>query len=450
MTASRVVVVGGGITGLSLAYTLQEEAKRTATALDLTLVDAGAIGGHARTIVEDGFIVEGGPNGFLDREPETLALVHALGLDSELVEARAEAKRRFIVRNGRLCRVPESPPSLLKSDALSLSGKLRLLAEPFAAKAPAAVDETVYAFARRRIGAEAAEMLVDAAVAGISAGDSRALSVRSQFPTMIEMEREHGSLIRAMIARRKRSTGPSRLLSFTGGLATLVNAIGSHLGTAVRADTPIRAIARGPRSWTVTTLSGESLDADRVMLAVPARAAATLVRGVDAELSAALDGIPYSGLHLVALAYRSSDIPRPLDGYGYLVTRPEGLATLGVVWESSLFPGRAPEGMALLRVFLGGARRPEVATLDADTAERLARVELAGVLGVTAEPVRTWRFHWPRAIAQYTVGHADRIDAIRRALARHDGLDVCGTSYDGVSFNQAIAAGRKTARATIH
>jgi oxygen-dependent protoporphyrinogen oxidase len=170
--------------------------------LDLTLLDAGAPGGHARTIAEDGFIVEGGPNGFLDREPETLELVKALGLDSEIVPARPESSRRFIVRSGRLCRVPESPPTLLTSDALSLRGKLRLLLEPFAPGPPADVDETIYEFARRRIGAEAAEMLVDAAVAGISAGDSRALSVWSQFRIATEMERDHGSLIRAMIARR--------------------------------------------------------------------------------------------------------------------------------------------------------------------------------------------------------------------------------------------------------
>jgi oxygen-dependent protoporphyrinogen oxidase len=450
MNGSRVVVVGGGITGLSLAYTLQEQARRTGTALDLTLMDSGAIGGHARTIVEDGFIVEGGPNGFLNREPETLELVRALGLESQLVEAQPQAKRRFIVRGGRLCRVPESPPSLLATDALSIAGKLRLLAEPFASRPPAGVDETVYAFARRRIGAEAAEMLVDPAVAGISAGDSRALSVRSHFPAMLEMEREHGSLIRAMLARRKRTTGPSKLLSFGGGLATIIDALASHLGDAVRSDTPVIRITRGPHGWAVTTAAGDSVEADRVFLAVPARSAARLVRSADAELSDALGDIPYSGLHLVALAYRASDIPRPLDGYGYLVTRPEGLATLGVVWESSLFSGRAPNGLALLRVFLGGARHPEVAALDGDAAETLARDELERVLGIAAAPVRSWRFHWPSAIAQYTVGHADRLDAIRRAVARHEGLDVCGTSYDGVSFNHAIAAGRKTARATIH
>jgi len=449
MTGPRIVVIGGGITGLSLASTLQDEARALGLPLDLTVIDAGAPGGHARTVVEDGFVVEGGPNGFLDREPETLGLVKALGLESALVEARPEAKRRFIVRNGRLCRVPESPPTLLTSDALTLAGKLRLLVEPFAAGPPAGIDETVYDFARRRIGAEAAEMLVDAAVSGISAGDSRTLSLRSQFPIMADMERDHGSLIRALIARRKRGTGPSHLMSFTGGMATLIGALTRRLDGALRAHTAVRHIARRNGAWTVTTASGDVIEADRVVLAVSARASAGLVRDLDPGLSRTLETIPYSGVHLAALAYRTADVPRSLDGYGYLVTRPEEMATLGVVWESSLFPGRAPEGYALLRVFLGGARRPGVLSFDERSARDLAREELRRVMGITAAPARAWSFHWPDAIAQYTVGHDGRVAAIRAALTTHAGLSVCGTSYDGVSFNHAIAAGRKAARALL-
>jgi protoporphyrinogen/coproporphyrinogen III oxidase len=449
MTRPRVVVIGGGITGLSLACTLKDEALAQGVPLDLTLLDAGAPGGHARTIVEDGFIVEGGPNGFLDREPETLDLVKALGLDSALIEARPEAKRRFIVRKGRLRRVPESPPTLITSDALSVRAKLRLLVEPFASGPPAGIDETVYDFARRRIGAEAAEMLVDAAVAGISAGDSRALSLRSQFPIMAEMERDHGSLIRALIARRKRGTGPSRLMSFTGGMATLVGTLTRRLDGVMRAHTAVRQLTTRNGAWAVTTAAGDVIEADRVVLAVSARDAAGLVRDLDPGLGRTLDAIPYSGVHLAALAYHTADVPRSLDGYGYLVTRPEHMATLGVVWESSLFPGRAPEGYALLRVFLGGARQPGMLSLDEPGARALACEELGRVMGITAAPARAWSFHWPSAIAQYTVGHDGRVAAIRAGLSAHHGLSVCGTSYDGVSFNHAIAAGRKAARAVL-
>jgi oxygen-dependent protoporphyrinogen oxidase len=447
MTSTRVAIVGGGISGLTLAFTLQEEARRRRLPVDLVVLESSPeAGGHARTREEDGYLVEAGPNGFLDREPETLALTQELDLTERLVEARPEAKRRFIVRGGRLRRVPESPPTLLTSDALSLSGKLRLLLEPFAAGAPTGVDETIFDFARRRIGREAAEMLVDAAVSGISAGDSRALSVAAQFPLMVDMERDHGGLIKAMMARRKRGIRPPRLLSFDRGLGALVSALEARIGNRLRLGTVVRAVEPAPSGWWLRTNDERLIAADHVVLAVNARAAAKMLDRLDSDMVGALSGIPSSGVTLAALAYRVEDVPQSLDGYGYLVTRPEGLATLGVVWESSLFPGRAPAGMALLRVFLGGARRSDVLELDEGAAVGLARDELRPIMGIRAEPARTWAFRWPSAIAQYTVGHLDRVARIRACAARHSGLHLCGASYDGVSFNHAIASGRRLAR----
>jgi oxygen-dependent protoporphyrinogen oxidase len=442
-----VVVVGAGMTGLSLAFTLREEARRLGVAVDLRVIEAASrVGGHARTLAEDGFLVEAGPNGFLDREPETLRLIDEAGLSGRLVEARGAAKRRFILRGGRLCEVPDSPGKLVRSDALSARGKLRLLAEPFIGRSRSNEDETVFDFARRRIGAEAAEMLVDAAVSGVSAGDSRALSVRAQFPLMVEMERDHGSLVLAMLARRRRGTGPPRLMTLADGLESLPLALAARLSGAVSTGTPVEAIERVAGEWRLRLASGEILPADRVVLALPAWRAATLVSPLDAELSDRLGRIDYSGVGLVALAYPRDAVPRDLEGYGYLVTRGENLATLGCTWESSLFAGRAPEGTVLLRVFLGGARRPAAAQLEPEVAIARARSELRPVLGIQASPERAWAFSWPRAIAQYTVGHLERVENIRRRLWAHHGLEVCGTSYDGVSFNHAIACGRRHGR----
>jgi oxygen-dependent protoporphyrinogen oxidase len=446
MSAPRIIVVGAGVTGLSLAVTLQEEARRRDERLDLVVLERNPrAGGHCRTVVDGGFVVEAGPNGFLNREPETLALVDLLGLRPRLVEANRASARRFIVRDGRLCQVPDSPAALVTTPALSWKGKARLLAEPFAG-GPPGTDETVYDFAARRIGAEAAEFLVDTAVSGISAGDSRRLSVRSQFPMMVEMERDHGSLFRALFARRRSGTGPSRLLSFDTGMAVLPAAMSARLGDSLATGVTIGAIQRGPGGWLVRLDDGRSVEADHVVFATPARSTANLVRAIDPGLAEALSEVPSAGLAVVALGYRRPDVLHPLDGYGYLVAKSENLTTLGVVWESSLFPGRAPQDHVLLRVMLGGARTPAAVDGTDDECLALARRELRTVLDITAEPRQARVFRWPTAIAQYTVGHDQRVQRARRLAAAHAGLHLCGTSYDGVSFNHAVKAGRTTAR----
>lgn len=443
----RIAVVGGGICGLALAHRLLDRA-------DVTLFEAGPhAGGHATTVRDDGFLVEAGPNGFLDRNEGPRALAEELGIADDLLEARPEAKNRFVVRGGRLHRAPDSPPTLITTGVLSPAGKLRLLFEPWAAARPTDHEETVYEFARRRIGAEAADALVDAAVSGISAGDSRVLSLPAAFPLMDTMEREHGSLIKAFAARRRAGVGAPRLVAFRGGMVQLVEAIAARLGPRLRTNARVASLAAAPADadarWRLTLADGSTHDADRVAFAAPARAVASIVGTLDAELARELAATHYSSVAVVALAYRTADLPRPLDGYGYLVARSEGLATLGVVWESSLFEGRAPAGFALLRVILGGARDPSVAALPEAERIALARKELARVMGLTAEPTRTWAFTWPAAIAQYVRGHRERVATARAAVARYPGLSLCGTSYDGVAFGAAIDAGRGHADALL-
>ncbi|HEY3215032.1 MAG TPA: protoporphyrinogen oxidase [Candidatus Eisenbacteria bacterium] len=443
----RVVVVGAGITGLAAAWWLIRGAP---AGVELEVLEAEArAGGHAWTRREDGFVVEAGPNGFLHRpdEPQVLELVRELGMESRLIEARPAARRRFVRRGGRLHRAPDGPHTLIASRALSAAGKLRLLREPWVAPAAAgAAEETVFEFARRRVGVEVAEALVDAAVAGISAGDSRRLSVAAAFPRMVEMEREHGSLIRAMFSGRR---SRPRLLSFDRGMATLIDALGVRLGSALRAGCPLERIAHDGRRWRLECRDGSTRMADRLVLAVSATRAARLLADLDPALAGTLESIPYAGLGVVALAYRETDLPRALDGYGYLVARSEDLDTLGVVWESSLFEGRAPRGAVLLRAMLGGARRPDLVGLADDDLAARARRELAAVMKITAEPLETWVWRWPRAIAQYEVGHLARIRQARALAARHDGLELCGTSYDGVSFAAAVASARAAAERVL-
>jgi oxygen-dependent protoporphyrinogen oxidase len=449
----RVVVIGGGISGLVAAHRL----KAVGRGLDVQLLEAAPrAGGHAWTTREDGFVIEAGPNAVLERagEPELRELARELGIESKLREARAAAKRRFILRRGRLHRAPDSPPTVLTTSLLSPLGKLRLMMEPWAAAPAEGAEETVQEFARRRIGREAAERLVDPAVAGISAGDSRRLSLRAAFPAMEEMEKSHGSLIRAMIARQRAAkaagqAGGPKLVGFEGGMATLIDALVVRLGPALRTGRQVRRITAMGNRWSVECEGGIAIDADRVVLAVSAARAAALLKFTDGALAEQLAATPYAGLAVVALAYRAADIGRALDGYGYLVDAGEGLDTLGVVWESSLFEGRAPEGYVLVRVMMGGARHPAVAAQDEDALIRRARAELAGPMKTIAEPARAWVRSWPAAIAQYEVGHLERLAEARRLAARHPGLELCGSSYDGVSFTNAMRSGRCAAERVL-
>ena len=446
MKPLRVAVIGGGITGLACAHRLAREARARGRALDLVVLEADErAGGHVRTLTERGFVVEAGPNGFLDRVPAARALVDELGLSSELVEASPASSRRFLLRRGRLRKVPDGPKSFLTGDALSPLGKARMLLEPLVRRGPAGREETVEQFARRRVGREAAAVLVDAAVAGITAGDPRLLSLRAAFPMMDAMEREHGGLVRAMVARRKLGMRPAKLLSFRAGMETAVLALVRELGASVRLSSPVRALDPAPVGWRVRDANGGTYEADHVVCARPGSHAAKLIEPLDAAAAHALVSTPFSSLAVVALGVEASRLPRGFDGYGYLVPRGEGLTTLGVVQDSALFPGRAPSGAALLRVMLGGPRDSRIAIRQSGALIELARRELGLVLGDLGEPLGAWVFRRPNAIAQYVLGHEDRTARARAHLRRVAGIHLCGTSYDGVSFGGAIASGRAAA-----
>jgi oxygen-dependent protoporphyrinogen oxidase len=353
----RVVVIGGGISGLVAAHRL----KAAGRGLDVQLLEAGPrAGGHAWTTREDGFVIEAGPNGVLERggEPELRDLARELGIEPKLREARAAARRRFILRRGRLHRAPDSPPTVLTTSLLSPLGKLRLMMEPWAAAPAEGTEETVHQFARRRIGREAAERLVDPAVAGISAGDSRRLSVHAAFPMMVEMEQSHGSLIRAMIARQRaakaagQASGP-KLVGFEGGMATLIDALVEGLGPALRTGREVRRITARGESL-VYRVRG-SVDADAwCWRCRPRRARCSLTD------AAAAPGVRPPGRGSPWWRWRIA-WPRSAARSGLSVDA-GGASTLGVV-ESSVFEGRAPEGLALLRDD-GGARHPSVAAED--------------------------------------------------------------------------------------
>jgi oxygen-dependent protoporphyrinogen oxidase len=446
----RVVVVGGGIAGLATALQLKDRTPASVD-LDLHVLEAGpSVGGNIRTERADGWTIEWGPNGFLDSVPATLDLVRRVGLDDRIQRANENAAKRYLYRNGRLHLLPMGPVGFFKSPVLSLKGRLRVLGEPFARARPEGVDETVHDFASRRIGEEAASVLVDAMVSGVFAGNTRELSLASTFPKMAAMEREHGGLVRAMVAKKRgrKGGGPAgpagTLTSFDGGLDLLPNAAARALGGSVRTDTPVVALERPPSDvpcsscWVVRLGNGETLLADEVVLAVPSGAAAKLLAPLDADVAATLTQIRPASITVVALGYDAAAMGGAPDGFGFLVPRGTGPRILGCLWDSSLFPGRAPDGKVLLRAMIGGAHDPEATELDDRTLQDTVRRDLYSTMGLEAEPILTRVYRHPLGIGQYRVGHAARLAAIERGLKRLPGISVAGSSYHGVAMNACI------------
>lgn len=484
----RVVVVGGGIAGLATAFHLQEGGGRVPGGLEVRVLEASPEpGGNIRTRREEGFIIERGPNGYLDNAPATNALVRRLGLEDRVQKADPAAAKRYLFRRGRLHRLPSGPLSFLVSPVLSFRGRLRVLAEPFAPRKPEGVDETVFGFAARRIGQEAASVLVDAMVSGVFAGNVHELSLASAFPKMAAMEEEHGSLVKAMFAlakerrrarkeaeaRRARGepvedAGPSggpagpggTLTSFREGLDLLPKTLAAALGNALRCGVEVvevewvgggEGVGEGEGGggsggtdeeegylWKVRLASGETLPAHAVVLAVPAPKAVPLVAGLDPELAEVLGEIPTAPLAVVALAFDEGAMGGAPDGFGFLAPRGEGLRLLGCLWDSSIFPGRAPPGKVLLRAMIGGAHDPDVLSLTDQQIVATVLEDLQWAMGLRARPLWERVYRWRLGIAQYTVGHGARLARIHALLARKPGIWVAGSSYYGISMNACM------------
>jgi oxygen-dependent protoporphyrinogen oxidase len=455
----RVVIVGGGISGLALAHRLRQ----SAPAADVTVLEERQRpGGTLWTEQRDGFQVEIGPNGFLDTKPTTVELCRDLGLGDRLLCASEAAQRnRYLFLNGRLRPLPGSPLSFLGSGLLSWRGKLGLLLERWRPRRQGGGDESIDAFARRRAGREAAEVLADALVTGIYAGDPALLSVRATFPRLVALEERHGSLLKglAAAARQRRAEAaargepaprPGRMWSFREGLRLLAETLAERarpvLGVTARRLEERNAAAGRPR-WLVHGDGQERWEADAVVLTCPAYRQAALLDGVDRELAEEVGAIPYNRVAVVALGYRAADVSRPLDGFGYLTPQRTRRDLLGVQWCSSVFPDRAPPGAVLLRALAGGWHRPEVVDWDDARLLAAARAELRLALGVVADPAFHHVVRWDRAIPQYHLGHLERVARVEARAARHPGLFLGGNAYRGVALNDcteqaALLAGR--------
>ena len=450
----KVVVIGGGISGLSTAWLLDSQARAAGQSVELCLLEQEQQpGGKIRSVRESGFLCEWGPNGFLDSKPQTLELCAALGISDQLHRSNDNARKRFIFTGGELHRLPENGPSFLKSRLLSWPGKLRLLGEPFAAAAPGN-DETLAAFGRRRLGAEALQKLIAPMASGIFAGDPETMSLQSCFPRIAELERDYGGLFRAMLALAKKkkqerkegkisssAAGPGgTLTSFKGGIQFLTDTLAAQLGERVRTGISVAAVNRMDRQWQISLADGSRMEADLVILAAPAYAAAGMLQQTDAALADILRQILYSSLSVVCCGYETAGLGHPLDGFGYLIPKEEGRTALGTLWDSSMFEERAPAGRALLRSMAGGACRPELFGLSDEELLQRVRADIQAAMGISAAPCFSRIIRHQQAIPQYTVGHAGRLEQIEGRLAGLPGLLLTGNAFKGVGLNDCVAA----------
>jgi oxygen-dependent protoporphyrinogen oxidase len=457
----RVIVVGGGISGLATVWLIQRRAAEAGLELKVLLLEKEPrTGGKIWSRREDGFLCESGPNGFLDNKPQTLDLCRDLGAEAKLLRSNDNARKRFIFSDGRLNQLPENGPSFLKSRLISWPGKMRLAMEPFIPQYRGSEDESLAAFGRRRLGDEALRKLIAPMVSGIFAGDPETMSLVSCFPRIAELEAEYGGLIKAMIrlAKKKKrdiaegkvvasAAGPGGVLtSFRDGIQTLTDILTAAVGAeTILTGQDVHFVTQGESApWRVSTAAAD-FDADAVVLATPAHATARCVAELDPALSAVLGQIPYSSMTVVCFGYERERIGHDLGGFGYLIPKEEGLNTLGTLWDSSIFENRAPEGRVLLRSMLGGACFPGYVKFGDAEVERRVRDDLERTMGITAPPSFIRIFRHEQAIPQYTVGHGKRLAALAELLAARPGLVLTGNSYRGIGLNDCVDAAHRAA-----
>jgi oxygen-dependent protoporphyrinogen oxidase len=468
----RVVVIGGGLSGLAAAHRIQELSRAAQRPVDVVVLEAkDRIGGVIWTDRVGGFTLEGGPDSFITNKPWGIDLCRRLGLVDHLIETDPTHRRSFVVRNGQLAPVPEgfvllAPHRILPvltSPVLSWRGKVRLLMDLVIPRRDSDIEESLASFVRRRLGREALDRLVQPLVGGIYTGDPNDLSLKATLPQFLEMEREYGSLIKA--ARRQRShQRESRqferqasgarygmFVTLADGMDALPKALASTLpADSIRTGSPVRRISRtAGASWLVELLNGPPIEADAVIATTEAHATARMIDAEDPGLALQLRAIPYASSIIVNVAYQRDQVQHPLDGFGAVVPAIEGRSILALSFLSVKFPRRAPAGSVLLRVFVGGATQPELFDLPDEAIKDLVARELSDLIGVSGPPRLFEIGRHPRAMPQYTLGHLERVAAIRRKLARHHLLFLTGIAFDGVGIPDCVHAAEITAEEVV-
>ena len=456
MTKTTVAIIGGGISGLSAALALHKRK------VPYVLLEAGErFGGVIRTEMQDGFLLEAGPDSMLAQKPAAIALCRELGLGERLVPTNPEKRAVFVLHRrklqplpaGMMLAVPTRILPFLASGLFSWPGKLRMGLDVLIPGKNGHADESIACFLRRRFGQEAVDRLGEPLLAGIHAGDPERLSILATFPRFRELERVHGSLVRGLRAapRPKLEPGaepPAAFYSLRGGLVELVEALVSRLDTgALRTKTKVGRVETTPEGFSLTTDGGSALFARRVIVAAPGPRIARALEGLLPEVAHALAAIPFASSATVLLGYRRGDVAHPLDGYGMVVPASEGLRTSAISFVSTKLPFRAPEGHVLLRGFLGGVRDPGALSLRDDEMIETVMCDMRDVLGLRGTPVLTRVFRWPGGTPQLEVGHLERMRAVEKAVATVPGLFLTGAGVRSTGIPDSVADGTRAGEA---
>ncbi|MDP2276694.1 MAG: protoporphyrinogen oxidase, partial [Nitrospirota bacterium] len=449
----RIVIVGGGISGLSLAYALLEYDPSA----DIVVFESEKRpGGKIWTEKVNGFLCEGGVNGFLDNRPKTLELASKLLINP--LRSSDAARKRYVFSDGKLNLLPESPISFLTSDLLSLYGRLRVMYEFFAPRG-GSDDETLADFARRRLGKEAYEKLIDPMASGIYAGNPESLSLKSCFPKIFNLEEKYGSLIKGMIklqreakklGNQKIGAGPGgALTSFHDGMGMIIDSLKGYLKERLRTGSKVVSVERKNKGYAVHLSDGMVVETEILVIASPAYSAAEILKNLDRHLSSVLSEIPYPSVAVVCFGYKKERIAHKLDGFGFLIPYKERRKILGSLWDSSIFPGRAPDGYALLRSMMGGARASGIAMQDDSRLMDIVAEELGHIMDIKVQPDFVKIYRHEKAIPQYNIGHDRKLKAVDETVMKYKNLYLTGNAYRGISVNDCIENSYKLAETII-
>lgn len=440
----KIAIVGGGISGLTTAFYLRQSMPDA----HIVLFEKEAVlGGKMMTKAVDGFYFEAGSNGFLSNKPDTLELVTLSGCDDILIRSNDAARKRFIYKDF-LCPLPESPKAFLQTPLLSLLGKLRVAGEFFMPAKKDDTDETLQSFGYRRVGKEMTDVFLDAMVAGIFASTPSKISVNAAFPAVVKLEKEYGGLFRGMIAKKKKEAGPGGvLMSFEKGVSTFIERLAEASQVEIRTQSNIRRLVLDEKGHYHLHLNENEEIFDAVVLSVPAFESARLLEEMDKELALLLTSIEYSPISIVGFGY--NDLAHDLDGFGLLTTTSAQKEILGVLWDSSIFNDRAPQGKKSVRVMIGGQRNPDRALKSDAELIAMAQKGINETMGVDATPDVTFVERYEHGIPNYSVGHSAKMANLFALAKKYKGLYLNSNAYYGVGLNDCVSHSKKCAQSMI-